>query len=209
MPVCLYICQIPKEEHIHPLNLAAIAPEKWWGRLLREGPPWRPGPRPPPRRRGSHPSTVRPRSTSTITRRPYHKMMICLFAWWCFFLNLDVFYIYMISIWYLLGQWYLSDFYSMCVYENILPTSYWCFWQYVLVNWKSGHWMRVIQTLEFGCRLYYIMRYAYLHLEVPSKWIGPPGGCRDIIFHVNNYPVILDDSGVLNRSSFSRKIHHA
>ena len=28
-------------------------------------------------------------------------------------------------------------------------------------------------------------------------------------FHGNNYPVILDDSGVLNRSSFSRKIHYA
>ena len=32
--------------------------------------PWRPGPRPPPSLRGSQPSTVRPRSTSTMTRRP-------------------------------------------------------------------------------------------------------------------------------------------
>lgn len=32
--------------------------------------PCRPGPRPPPRRRGNQPSTVRPRSTSTMTRRP-------------------------------------------------------------------------------------------------------------------------------------------
>merc|ERR1711972_981954 len=34
-----------------------------------EGLPKRPGPRPPPKRRGSQPSTVRPLSTSTITRR--------------------------------------------------------------------------------------------------------------------------------------------
>lgn len=119
MPVCLYICQIPKEEHIHPLNLAAIAPEKWWGRLLREGPPWRPGPRPPPRRRGSHPSTVRPRSTSTITRRPYHKMMICLFAWWCFFESGCVLYLhdfYMISIGAMISIWFL---FYVCIWKYI------------------------------------------------------------------------------------------
>ena len=119
--------------------------------LGRVGPPWRPGPRPPPRRRGSHPSTVRPRST-------FHHHTATLPQNDDFFIGLKippfesgcVLYLHDFLYDNLLGQWYLSDFYSMRVYENILPTSYWCFWQYVLVNWKSGHWMRVIQTLEFG-----------------------------------------------------------
>lgn len=110
--------------------------------LGRVGPPWRPGPRPPPRRRGSHPSTVRPRSTSTITRRPYHKMMIFLLAWRSPLLNLDVFYIYMISIWYLLGNdSYLISI--LCVYLKICYLHRTCVLRIRTLDAQS-------QTLEFG-----------------------------------------------------------
>ena len=129
--------------------------EKWWGRLLS----WLSAGRARLDDRDlDHPRGVvaaTPPRYGHALRPPSHGDLTT--KWWFFYwLEDPPFWIWMCftSTWFLydnlLGQWYLSDFYSMRVYENILPTSYWCFWQYVLVNWKSGHWMRVIQTLEFG-----------------------------------------------------------
>lgn len=103
MPVCLYICQVPKEEHIHPLNLTAIAKNggedyspgsRQGGPALTTGTSTTPEASWQPPLHGTATLYVH-HHTATL---PQNDDVFIGLKMSFLFLNLDVFYIYMISI---------------------------------------------------------------------------------------------------------------